>query len=102
MASAKGSTISGIFGSYHNALNFSQNRYRDLYTERSENAVEFYEAFLKQLMVGFDGFKDDGLRRAVRRDILTFFDRDEIQFVSIDGTCKKDPFADFMVFSSIA
>jgi hypothetical protein len=102
MAAGKGSTISGIFGSYRNALNFSQDRYRNLYTERADNAVEFYRTFLNQLIVGFDGFKDDALRRSVRRDLLTFFDRDEIQFVSIDGTCKKDPFADFMVFSSIA
>src|SRR5262249_1189218 len=58
--------------------------------------------FLHRLIVGFDGFTNEGLRRTVRRELLNFFDRDEIQFVSIDGTCKKDPFSDFMVFSSIA
>ena len=99
---AKGSAISSIFGSYHGALSFSQARFRDLYTERAENAVDFYDKFLHRLIVGFDGFTNEGLRRTVRRELLNFFDRDEIQFVSIDGTCKKDPFSDFMVFSSIA
>ena len=102
MPTGKGSAISSIFGSYHGALKFSQARFRDLYTERAENAVDFYEKFLNRLIVGFSGFTNEALRRSVRRDLLSFFDRDEIQFVSIDGTCKKDPFSDFMVFSSIA
>jgi hypothetical protein len=102
MTTRKGSAISSIFGSYQTSLRFSQSRYRDLYSERAMNALEFYEAFLNQLIVEFKEFKDDNLRRRVRRDIAEFFDRDEIQFVAIDGTCDKDPFSDFMVFSSIA
>lgn len=102
MAAKKGSTISSIFGSYRDALNFSQDRYADLYSERSQNAEEFYNDFLNTLVVRYEGFKDPGLRRRIKRDIASFFDREEIQFVSIDGSCNKDPFNDFMVFSSVA
>jgi hypothetical protein len=102
MTTNQGSAISSIFRSYHNALDMSQSRYSALYAERAENALEFYENFLNCLIVPYDGFLDENLRRRVRRDIANFFDRDEIQFVAIDGTCKKDPFNDFMVFSSIA
>lgn len=102
MSSSKGSAISAIFGSYHDALTLSQSRYSKLYAERAKNAVEFYEVFLKNLIVQFEGFRDGDRRRRIRRDIADFFDRDEIQFVAIDGTCAKDPFSDFMVFSSIA
>jgi hypothetical protein len=102
MTTRRGSAISSIFGSYSEALHFSQDRYADLYAERAQNAAEFYEDFLNQLFIQFNGFKDENLRRRIRRDISNFFDRDEVQFVSIDGTCNKDPFADFMVFSSIA
>lgn len=98
----RGSIISAVFGSYRRALDLSQERYSQLYTERAANALAFYEDFLKDLIVEFDGFQKASLRRQIRREVESFFDRDDIQFVAIDGTCKKDPFTDFMVFSSIA
>lgn len=97
-----GSMISSIFSSYEDALHFSQERYQRLYTERANNAALFYDDFLQNLIVSFDGFRDGGLRRMVRRSIQSFFETDEIQFVAIDGTCSSDAFNDFMVFSSIA
>jgi hypothetical protein len=98
----KGSIISNIFGSYQKALDLSRQRYQNLYTERAANALQFYNEFLKQLLLTFDDFNDEITRRGIKREVETFFDRDSIQFVAIDGTCKKDPFNDFMVFSSIA
>src|SRR4051794_35831011 len=98
----KGSIISAIFSSYRQALNLSQERYSQLYSERAVNAIEFYEDFLKDLLITFDEFKEMALRRQIRSVVETFFGKDDIQFVAIDGTCKKDPFTDFMVFSSIA
>ncbi|NVM57181.1 MAG: hypothetical protein HWN51_03565 [Desulfobacterales bacterium] len=98
----RGSIISAIFSSYRRALGLSQERYTQLYTERAANVIAFYEDFLKDLIIGFNGFREASLRRKIRREVEAFFDRDEIQFVAIDGTCKKDPFTDFMVFSSIA
>lgn len=98
----KGSIISGIFDGYRRALDLSQKRYTELYTERATNAIAFYEDFLRNLIVKFDSFQEVTLRRRIKREVEAFFGRDEIQFVAIDGTCKKDPFTDFMVFSSIA
>lgn len=98
----RGSIISRIFGDYREALDNSQDRYRELYTERAENAIAFYNSFLKDLIVQFDNFGESNLRRRIRREVEAYFGRDDIQFVAIDGSCKKDAFADFMVFSSIA
>lgn len=98
----KGSIISAIFGGYRQALELSQKRYSELYTERAANAIAFYDDFLNNLIVRFDNFQEPSLRRKIQREIESFFGRDEIQFVAIDGTCKKDPFNDFMVFSSVA
>lgn len=98
----RGSIISAIYSSYQRALSASQGRYEKLYSERAVNAVDFYERFLQQLVVSYDAFEDPTLRRRIHKDATDFFGRDTIQFVAIDGTCKKDPFTDFMVFTSIA
>lgn len=98
----KGSVISAIFSGYRRALRLSQDRYGQLYTERAGNAVAFYEDFLKDLIIGYEGFRQPALRRQIRREAESFFDRDEIQFVAIDGSCNRDAFTDFMVFSSVA
>lgn len=98
----RGSIISAIFSSYRRALSFSQSRYNQLYTERAVNAAAFYEDSLKDLLITFEGFQDANLRRQIHRAAEAFFERDEIEFVAIDGTCKQDPFSDFIVFSSIA
>ena len=98
----KGSIISSIFSSYRQSLELSQARYTQLYTERAVNAIAFYKDFLKDLILKFDGFQEAALRRQIRNRVEAFFGTDDIQFVAIDGTCKKDPFTDFMVFSSIA
>ncbi|MDZ7961624.1 MAG: hypothetical protein RMY34_27715 [Aulosira sp. DedQUE10] len=98
----KGSIISAIFSGYREALELSQKRYTELYTERATNAIAFYDDFLKNLIVRFDNFQEASLRRKIHSEVESFFSRDEIQFVAIDGTCKKDPFTDFMVFSSVA
>lgn len=98
----KGSIISNIFGSYRESLDLSRERYLRLYTERAANALQFHDDFLNELLVSFDGFQDEIVRRRIKREVEAFFGRDTIQFVAIDGTCKKDPFNDFMVFSSIA
>jgi hypothetical protein len=44
------STISDIYGSYRDALNFSRNKFTDLYNGRAENARDFYDAFLNRLI----------------------------------------------------
>ncbi len=99
---SQGSIVSNIFKSYREALNRSQQRYTSLYTERATNSKAFYDDFLKDLIIKFNNFQEASLRRRLSREVEAFFGRDDIQFVAIDGSCNKDPFNDFMVFSSIA
>jgi hypothetical protein len=97
------STISKIYASYGDALTFSRDKYSSLYQARARNAREFYEAFFHRLIVPLaPRFADPASRRLIHRQIERFFGTDKIDFVAIDGTCKKVPFQDFIVFFACA
>jgi hypothetical protein len=97
------STISKIYGSYGDALDFSREQFDDLYTGRARNAGEFYRAFFHDLVCSFAGhFTDPASCRTLHRQIERFFGTKQLDFVAIDGTCAKDPFQDFIVFSACA
>lgn len=97
------STISHIYGSYCDALNFSRDKYADLYNGRARNAREFYDAFLNRLICPFgERFADPATRRVLHRYIERFFGGREIDFVAIDGHNDKKVFQDFIVFSACA
>ena len=97
------STISGIYGSYRDALRFSRDKYTDLYNGRAENARDFYDVFLNRLTCGFSSnFTDPASRRVLHRYIERFFGGHEIDFVAIDGHNDKKVFQDFIVFSACA
>ncbi len=97
------STISDIYGSYRDALNFSRDKYTDLYNGRAQNAHDFYNAFLNRLICPLDArFADPAARRALHRYIENFFGGREIDFVAIDGHNDKRAFQDFVVFAACA
>jgi hypothetical protein len=97
------STISEIYTSYGEALSFSRNKYTDLYRARARNARDFYQAFFHNLVVPLaPRFADPAARRHIHRHIERFFGTDSIDFVAIDGTSKKIPFQDFIVFFACA
>jgi hypothetical protein len=97
------SNISHIYSSYSRALDFSHERFNELYTNRAQNASDFYNAFFTTLICSFDEyFRDSASLRALHRHIEQFFGTKQIDFVAIDGTCAKDPFQDFIVFSACA
>ena len=97
------STISDIYGSYRDALNFSRSKYGEMYTARAENAQEFYKAFLNRLVCDFKAqFSDAAERRILHRHIERFFGSDTIDFVAIDGHNEKKAFQDFIVFAACA
>jgi len=96
------STISQIYTSYGEALTFSRDKYTDLYHARARNAREFYRAFFHKLVVPLaPRFTDPASRRLIHRYIERFFGTD-IDFVAVDGTSKKVPFQDFIVFFACA
>lgn len=97
------STISQIYTSYGEALSFSRNKYSDLYHARARNAHDFYRAFFHKLVVPLaPRFTDPAARRHIHRHIERFFGTDRIDFVAVDGTSKKVPFQDFIVFFACA
>lgn len=97
------SSISHIYSSYSEALDFSRERFDELYTSRARNAGDFYYAFFKNLICPFkDHFSDQASLRTIHRQIERFFGTRQIDFVAIDGTCAKDAFQDFIVFSACA
>jgi hypothetical protein len=97
------SSISHIYNSYSEALDFSRGRFDDLYTSRARNAGDFYHAFFKDLICPFkEHFSDQASLRTIHRQIERFFGTRQIDFVAIDGTCAKDAFQDFIVFSACA
>lgn len=97
------SIISQIFRSYRDALNRSQQRYESAYSDNAQNAIRFYNDFLQQLFVPYgnqlanSAFLNQLISRAE-----DYFQKPDIDFVAIDGTCSRDPFQDFMVFFSAA
>lgn len=93
------STISDIFKSYRDALSLSRKNYGDLYMERSQNTARFYRDFAHRLIIPYqDAFADSAGRRFLTHQIRKFFEQDTLDFVAIDGTCIKRPFADFITF----
>jgi hypothetical protein len=97
------SSISHIYSSYSEALDFSRGRFDELYTSRARNASDFYHAFFKNLICPFkEHFSDSASIRTIHRQIERFFGTRQIDFVAIDGTCAKDAFQDFIVFSACA
>ncbi|MCW5945667.1 MAG: hypothetical protein KIT74_01395 [Fimbriimonadales bacterium] len=97
------STLSNIFESYSGSLKFSRGKYDDAYRSRAKNAAIFYDDFLNKLICQFHpAFSSQMARAALHRDIEAFFGSEKLDFVAIDGTCAKDTFQDFVVFSACA
>lgn len=97
------SMISKIFKSYKDSLQSSITRYETAYASNAENAYNFYNDFLKNLFIEYGSLysKPHTSGRIVSK-IEEYFDKREIPFVAIDGTCSNDPFDDFMVFFAAA
>lgn len=97
------SSISRIYNNYSEALEFSRGRFKDLYSGRARNAGDFYRAFFKDLIRPFSpDFANPATRRWLHSQIERFFGTRQLDFVAIDGTCAKDAFQDFVVFSACA
>ena len=97
------SNISHIYSSYSDALDFSREKFDDLYTSRARNASDFYHTFFHQPICSLNHhFTDPASLRTLHRQIERFFGTRQLDSVAIYGTCGKDPFQDFVVFSACA
>lgn len=97
------SIISRIFSSYRDSLFQSRQRYENAYLHNSRGARQFYQDFLHQLFIHYgEIFSNAHLLNQIITRIEQYFQRRDIYFVAIDGTCSRDPFNDFMVFFAAA
>jgi hypothetical protein len=97
------SVISRIFNSYKEALHHSQERYESAYSSNAQAALQFYDDFLNQLFIRYgQTFSNSYLLNQIIAQAERYFQRRDINFVAIDGTCSRDPFNDFMVFFAAA
>jgi len=97
------SKISEIFDNYKDSLDVSLGRYENAYKLTAENSLKFYEDFLKDLIIdhSLKYANSAALIRILERS-RDYFQRGDIPFIAIDGTCSKYPFSDFMVFFAAA
>jgi len=97
------SIISRIFNSYKESLKGSLERYEDAYMTNAQNALQFYENFLNQLFIDYGSiYSNPHMLSQLISKVEEYFQKREIPFVAIDGTCSRDPFSDFMVFFAAA
>ena len=93
------SRISDISSAYRDALNLGREQYSKLVEERTESAREFYEKFLNSQVISFrDRFDDQRGRERLQEDIERLFGTRRLQFIAIDGTCRREQFADMLTF----
>jgi len=97
------SIISGIFNCYQESLKKSLERYENAYISNAQNALQFYDNFLNQLVIDYGKmYSNPHMLNQLISKIEEYFQKREIPFVAIDGTCSRDPFSDFMVFFAAA
>jgi len=96
------SKISDILSSYKTSLKYAKEVYEHEYNFRVENAINFYNYFLKNLIVDLNDLKITSSRqtRIVLNAQRIFGDK--ITFVAIDGTCFKEKLEPYVVFFSAA
>lgn len=97
------SQISAILTAYKNSLTASRERYEGLYVTRGENALDFYRRYASKMVREYAStFEEPSVRRRLHRQIQRSLGSEVLDFVAIDGSCNKDPFNDFIVFSACA
>lgn len=97
------SIISRIFNRYRESLRSSIQRYENAYLASAEHALEFYSDFLAELFINYGAtYSTPHTLNRVIDKAEEYFQKTEIPFVAIDGTCSRDPFNDFMVFFAAA
>lgn len=93
------SRVSDISTAYRDALNVGRDQYTELVSERLSAAEEFYVQFLSSQIVQFrDRFVSQRARDRLQEEIERTLGTRRIQFIAIDGTCRKEQFSDMLTF----
>lgn len=93
------SKVSQISRQYHAALSASQEQYEQLYQGRAVATKDFYHTFFHKLICNFsEEFKDVRVRARLQAAIERSTGTNTLQFIAVDGTCKKEVFSDLITF----
>lgn len=93
------SKISEISRQYHKALTASQDQYERMYSDRVASTEKFYRDFFHKLVCPYaPQFRDERRRARLQERIEKEFHTDTLQFIAIDGTCRKETFSDLITF----
>lgn len=97
------SKVSEISAAYRDSLNAGRDQYNQLVEERLDAAKEFYERFLSTQVIPFNArFSSQRGRERVQESIERALGARRLQFIAIDGTCRKERFADMLTFFGAA
>ena len=93
------SKVSDISTAYRDALNVGRDQYNELVSERLSAAEEFYGQFLSTQIVHFrNRFLSQRGRDRLQEDIERALGTRRLQFIAIDGTCRREQFSDMLTF----
>lgn len=96
------SGISKILSGYKTSLQHAKNTYEKEYNSRVENALNFYQDFLKKLIIDYSKFKNNKISRSRVLDNIKRLFKAKFSFAAIDGTCFKERLDPYLVFFSAA
>ena len=93
------SKVSEISTAYRDALNVGRDQYTELVTARLAAGEDFYEKFLSTQVVNFHSrFSSQRGRARLQEEIERVLGTRRLQFIAIDGTCRREQFSDMLTF----
>lgn len=93
------SRVSEISRQYHAALSVSQSQYESMYLERRGATERFYRDFFARLTCDFGArFREERFRARLQERIERSTGTRSLHFIAIDGTCRREVFADLVTF----
>ena len=97
------SRVSEISVAYRDALNVGRDQHDALVNERLAAAQDFYGQFLNTQVIPFaERFSSQRGRERLQESIESAVGTQRLQFIAIDGTCRKEQFSDMLTFFGAA
>ena len=93
------SKVSEISRQYHTALSASHAQYEAMYRDRVGASEGFYRDFFARLVCDFaERFRNERVRARLQERLEKACGTNTLQFVAIDGTCRREVFSDLITF----
>lgn len=96
------SGISKILSGYKNSLEHARDTFENEYKSRVDNALSFYDKFLKDFLIDFSKLKSNPVFKGRVIDNIKRWFKPKFTFAAIDGTCFKEKLDPYLVFFSAA